>query len=458
MLEHEMYKGLWWIPENEDGKLTGDLTVRKGKAELEVIGDFGRELLAETARVKSYSPNLADQPRVLGISVDGKPITLEMVSERGHSVNLPGLPISKYGAGVALIGKHFEKGESVTFDEIAISATDLNTWTRVSGFNTSLGFEELEDSGSHAFTTIDIRYEAPDEIRIPLSRGEEIIIKFTAPAKGLWGRGSHVELTQEAALHFRFAKRASLQEVFERVSQIRNFLSLAVGRPVSVLSVSGYQDDYKREGSSSLRPIQLYWQIPHNPEPSDKSRDISEMLFTLEEAKPEMSTAMGKWFLKQARLEPVFNLFFGTLYHPNLYLEVKFLAYAQAIETYDYRRRRKPTSKTLAQRAYDVLAQCRTVAKSIVGPGQDDLDAFVRDFKDTRNYYTHYNPKLERKAARGTALLLLSIQLQAVIEMILLRELGFPCRAIDGILERANRYAQIRHFRSLAASEGKSTG
>jgi hypothetical protein len=115
MLGHHEYKGLWWTPGNEDGKLTGDLTVRKGSAELEVIGDFGRELLAETARVKSYSSNLADQPRVLGVSVEGKPITLEMVSERGHSVNLPGLPISKYRAGVALIGKHFEEGESVAF-------------------------------------------------------------------------------------------------------------------------------------------------------------------------------------------------------------------------------------------------------------------------------------------------------------------------------------------------------
>ena len=73
------------------------------------------------------------------------------------------------------------------------------------------------------------------------------------------------------------------------------------------------------------------------------------MLFTLPEASPDISRVMRHWFAKQARLRPVFNLFFGTRYHPDMYLEVRFLAYAQAIETYDYRRRRKPGKKSLAQ-------------------------------------------------------------------------------------------------------------
>src|SRR6266508_4610302 len=33
------------------------------------------------------------------------------------------------------------------------------------------------------------------------------------------------------------------------------------------------------------------------------------------------------------------NLYFGTLYNPNLYIDVRFLALAQALETYDFRRR-----------------------------------------------------------------------------------------------------------------------
>jgi hypothetical protein len=177
------------------------------------------------------------------------------------------------------------------------------------------------------------------------------------------------------------------------------------------------------------------------------------MLFALPEAKPDISTVMKKWLVRQKNLEPVFNLFFGTMYHPSLYLEVRFLAYAQAIETYDYRRRRKPGRRHLIDRLRDVLARSRKVTKRIVGTTDDELEEFLARFRDTRNYYTHYNPRMESRAASGTALLLITLQLRAVIEMSLLRELGFPSSAIDETLERARRYEEISHFRAMLESE-----
>jgi hypothetical protein len=45
------------------------------------------------------------------------------------------------------------------------------------------------------------------------------------------------------------------------------------------------------------------------------------------------------------------------------------------------------------------------------------------------------------------------MQLQAIIEMSLLRELGFGCRSIDAILERARRYGEIEHFKAIVATE-----
>jgi hypothetical protein len=95
------------------------------------------------------------------------------------------------------------------------------------------------------------------------------------------------------------------------------------------------------------------------------------------------------------------------------------------------------------------------VSGRIIGAGATDRDAFIQVFKDSRNYYTHYDPRLEKRAARGVALYLLSIQLQAIIEMSLLRQLGFGCRAISGILERARRYEQIQHFKRLVADEAQ---
>lgn len=450
MLTRREYKGPWWLPGNESNQLPGTLVVEKGKTTLEVIGDFGRELISKTARERVYSLQLEERSRLLGTSTDGKPITLEGIWEGSSKIHFPGLPTANYRAGTTLVGRHFAEGETIAFDEIAISASDLNAWTQVSGFRTSIETEELDDEGHAAFVGTEVRYEAPDEIRIPLARGEEIALRFTCHGRGLWGRSDRVEIRQEAALHWRFPRPIDLFSVFDRVGQVRNFLSLAVGRPVSITSVAGFKDGHKLGSSNSLSPIDLYWEISHNPDPPESARDPREMLFTLNQVEPDASTVIKRWLARQDRLEPVFNLYFGTLYHPSLYLEVRFLAFAQALETYDFRRRRKPGSRSLAERTYDVLRQCRTVTSRIVGA---DSDRFVTDFKNTRNYYTHYNPKLEGKAATGAALYLLTLELQTILEMSFLRQLGFPCRTIEEVLARAGRFAQIEHFRSRVAQQ-----
>lgn len=449
---HE-YRGLWWLPSDDAEKLPGTLTVIKGAAALELIGHFGHELLSETEREKTYSLHLAEQPRIVGMSTGGKPITLEGHRAAPHTVSLPGIATATYERNVTLIGKQFADGEDIVFDEIAIRASDLNDWTRVSGFDSQIGMEKHKEKDYLVFSNVGIRFDAPDDIDIALARGESAFIRFSAQGQGIGPGTDHIAIHQEAALHLRFAKRIALYPMFDRVSQIRNFLSLAVGRPVAILSVSGFQDDYVRDETETPLPIELLWEIPYNPDPPTRARHPGEMLFTLPEATPEISTVMKSWFAKQVRLPPVFNLFFGVRHNPGMSLEVRFLAYAQAVETYDSRRRRKPAKKTLAEHMGDVLGECRTVSRRIVGSEPGDQAAFIETFKIARNYYTHYNPRLEKKAARGAALFLLFIQLQAIIEMSLLRELGFGCRSIDAILERVRRYAEIEHLKAIIAED-----
>jgi len=100
-----------------------------------------------------------------------------------------------------------------------------------------------------------------------------------------------------------------------------------------------------------------------------------------------------------------------------------------------------------------ILEGCPNVTARIVG--DEGINAFSDAVKWTRNYYTHYNPKLEKKAATGAALLLLTIQLQAIIEMSLLRELGFTRRAIDQIMGRVGRYREISHLKAIVAEEAQ---
>lgn len=453
MVETHEYKGLWWLPRDEGDQLSGTLTITKGEAALELLGHFGHEILYETETEKVGSGRLEEHPRILGLSSDGKPITLEGHRSAPYSEHFPGIPTATYERSVTLIGKHFAEGEAIGFDEISIQASDLNVWTQVKAIQTKAQHRKHKN-GYYVWSNFSARWKSLDDIEIPLSRGERAFIRFGAHFTGLdlQGRGSdHASITQDASLHLRFAKRTSLEQVFERVGHIRNFLSLAVGRPVAILSVTGYQDDHVSERTKLPTPIELLWGIPHDPDPPEKPRDAREMLFTLPEASPDISKVMRNWFAKQERLRPVFNLFFGMRYHPDMYSDVRFLIYAQAVETYGYRRRSKTVDRPFAEQVADVLASCRTVSSKIVGA---DDGAFIKHLTLSRNYYTHYDPKKEKRAAKSAGLVLLTIQLQALIEMSLLRELGFRHHAIDEILTRVGRYREIAHFKTYAAEEG----
>lgn len=322
MTGEQAYKGLWWLPSDESEKLSGTLTVTQGEASLDVRGHFGHEILYETETEKVGSGSLAEQPRILGLTSDGKRVTLEGHVSAPYTEHFPGIPVATYTRSVTLIGKHFAEGEEIGFDEIAISASDLNTWTQVFALQGKYGRRK----GQQAFTKGNVEFEVPDDIEIPLARGEKASIKFVVQSEGLYLPSDRASLTQNAALHLRFARRASLQQVFERVGQIRNFLSLAVGRPVAILSVIGLQN-YLRERPKVPMPIELLWGIPHNPDPPKKARLPHEMFFTMPDASPDISTVMKHWFAKQARLRPVFNLFFGIRYHPDIYLDVRFLVF-----------------------------------------------------------------------------------------------------------------------------------
>ncbi len=89
-------------------------------------------------------------------------------------------------------------------------------------------------------------------------------------ASPMFGQGSqHAELSQDTELHLRFASPRNLEHIFKRTAELRNFMSLAVGRPITVLSVTGYRDDFA-DRTKLPCPIEILWGIPHNPNPPTK--------------------------------------------------------------------------------------------------------------------------------------------------------------------------------------------
>lgn len=486
MLEERVLQGYWWLPEDGAGavpdeahRLCGTLTITSGAPTLEVLGDFGREVLKDDGSERELSMLPSAVTRVLGLSTDGKYITLEDCHVTKAPMSFPGIAQTTYRVGMAMVGAWFSAGEPLVFDELSMRTSSLDAWVNVTGFSQEMRFDVPEGkSVAERIHSTDVGFTPPARIDLALSDGSAWI-DFVYSMSGIGHGTTEVKMTQRAWLGLRRSGRMNSEDVTYAVGQLRNFLSLAVGTSDPVTSVTVYQDDLVDRGHRV--PVTLYWRVPHNIERRSRAVHPVEMLFTLAEVEPGVGSALDAWFQKHGLFEPVINLYFGVLHHPDLFLEVRFLTLAQALETYDFRRRnpnelsgsahsirmkavlaacpeewrgwlrmRLSSSNywTLDQRIRAVLTECDAVSRRIVGEDASARDTFVRAFKNSRNYYTHYTPKLEPKAAKGAGLYLLLTQTRAVIEMSLLRELGFEEGTIADILERCGRFREIAHFRS----------
>ena len=449
MFNTREHKGTWWLAGDSEKKLPGVLTVTKGDAELEVLGHFGGTPPpgpGESVQISDWM-RPGDPRRIVGLTTEKEHVTLE-----GALVDsFPG-DISTYDPPWALVGKAFAEDEEISFDEIVVQFSDLDTWTRRSGFNHATREPNLPEA--RLAGTFDIEFERPPNVEIALDNGEVASIEFSVVHSGWGSEPTSVTVSQTAFFRLRFAERHSLNALARRVGQLRNFFTLAVGRPVSVISVTAYQNDYRRSGSERAVPIRLLWEIPHNPDPPSAARHPIKMAFTLPECPNGISEVMKTWFRMQELFAPVFILFFAVGYHPDLYAELRFLSYAQAIESYD--RRRRNTGSAIDQRLRATMKLCPTVRTNLLKAAGVTLDEFLSSFADSRNYYTHYTsgPQENSQATRGALLYALTVHLQAVIEMVLLNQLGFSDTQIDEIFKtRIQRYREITNAKAYASDE-----
>ena len=83
-----------------------------------------------------------------------------------------------------------------------------------------------------------------------------------------------------------------------------------------MLAVEGYRDDIVHRAGHRV-PLQLLYGLAHNPEPLPDGVQPWEMLFTFEEARDRLRDVFGAWLARDEVLEPVFALYFGTLYRRN---------------------------------------------------------------------------------------------------------------------------------------------
>jgi hypothetical protein len=204
------------------------------------------------------------------------------------------------------------------------------------------------------------------------------------------------------------------------------------------------------------------------------------MLFTYQDVADRFEPYLNTWFERSEVLNPVFNLYFATLFNPRMYLDQRFLNLAQAAESYH----RRTSDRTILERETfsdlrrelcavvdakgyadesaatlkskfnyineiplkERLRELLNSEEPLVRQLIPDPEGFVRLASDTRNYLTHYDDNLKDKAAEGFELYRLTEQLRFLLELLFLREIGFSAAERTSLVGRHQRYAHQRRY------------
>ena len=224
--------------------------------------------------------------------------------------------------------------------------------------------------------------------------------------------------------------------------------------------------------NGELQPVSILMYYRTQPYTEDEPEiEWHRMLFRYIEIKENAERIINSWLNAYDKIEPSLNLYFSVSTGGQKYVESKFLALAQGLETYhrrtsdESRMKRnefKKLTETLIDKCpkehQDLLSEklkywnelsLRQRLKKIVEPFKEFIgnrknrDRLIGNIVDTRNYLTHYDESLKGKAIIGEELWSLYRKMEALFQLIFLyKVLDFTKEEVKAIIADNG---QLRH-------------
>jgi hypothetical protein len=436
VIEEFEYTGRWWLPDNPDKKIHGRLTFNQREgAILQLDGCF-----TDDPEIKElFHPEIVN-----GVSSSGIDITLHQCLGQHLSIYSAGGSTSRLHAHQVLTNVHFQRSEDIRFRYLSVDYSNLDAWVGISGFDIQRKNDEIS-----------MKYKTPDSIPVFVSSELVLFIVFSTSYSPF--ALTEVDVKQKAHIMIAPAQERNLGEYQTIVRRIQDFLTLANMEPIYPLSIEG-----ETGNKTSYPKIKIFYQLPRVHKAAFETSTFRP-LFTLKTISDKLGHFLQNWFGKAEQLEPVYQLYFGYIYNPHMYLEQKFLSLVQALESYHRRTMQNyelPEDKH-NERIYKIVDAVpqehkKWLSRKLKYSNEPDLqrrlrellnthpvvafdlkrnkESFIEKAVVTRNYIVHYDPKLEEKAAKGEELHSITRRLQFLVESCLLEELGFSPDEVQDFL------------------------
>lgn len=443
MINEFRYNGEWFLPSDESKKVSGTLTFdTKSDAVLELHGTFNEDFDDREERL------------ILGFTTTGEYITLYRSYQ--YFMNMTnGVMTTKYHSLYVINGIHCTFEEDLVFTKIETKFKGLDNWIGKYGFKIQ---------NKRADQETNILYKKPEDITFKINEkiSGKLVFNFSFP---IGEKTSKMSITQSTSLLLISKDPIPLIDFLDVMALFQNFLTMATfdtAYPTANRIVYTNPDGTEFASSLVFKPL-------FNYVPADTLyRKL--FLFSFSDIESNFETIIQNWFSLNGSIDPVMNLLFDSFYNPEKAPENRLLNIVQAMETFHRLLKTSPlfpmeeykswaatlvdqvdpkykdllkgklnfaNEPTLHNRLEDLINSVVNIetVKKVVG----DQEQFIRDTKNTRNYYTHYDKRLEKKALKGAELMFLSQKLRLVLIAVVLIETGFKHDEINLLLKKIER-------------------
>jgi len=448
MDEQLEFKGEWWLPSRPEERVLGTLKFVPGEGGmLELMG-----LL-----------NDAEPGVILGMSADGKPVTLQDCIETRARFRRPGLDTSMFYASAVLEGAHFSTPEEIIFSRVSVLFSNVEEWMYPAGPDVRV---------NRRGNKMVVECEEPEAIRVSVEQGMKISL---VPHVGYTVIDGQAAANTETWFTVEPSQAKSLDEYLGVVGDIRNFLCLATTERVRVLAMEGRlaaSGGGVRPATIDGKAVKVFLPFVNGRGATRPSlgRDI---IFRLADVAEQIGQLLTRWLESATRLRCVHDLYFAAHDQPDMYVEHGFFCFVEALEAYhrrairrtdfdneELRRRREEildarpdwehkdwlsarleygNEPSLRKRLKEIVERFRPLCSQWFGRGCEKR-RFLDQVVETRNYLVHHDERLEAQAARGELLERLALRLKWLVAACLLEQVGFEPEIIANLFSRNMRY------------------
>lgn len=461
MIKEFTYNGSWFLPENPEIQIPGVLTFDgKSDGDLELFGSFRNLFLKEEDDTKYKTPLF-----IHGNTVDGKQITLYNSFEYSRSM-FSGIPTSKYSTFYIIIGHHYPSLEDFKFYKIEGKFTNLNRWVNKYGFKIDSGLFE---------SNVDLKYNPPSRIQFKVNDtiNGGIVFSYNTPT---FQETDKITIEQNTVIGFWSENPIPFSDIMDYLMLFQNFITLGTLQPCHPTFISLHSR--KTEKDSEDIDDEIYTTLIYKPGFNFVEENKRRMfLFQYTDIETNFETIIQKWYSLKETISPITNLLLDSFYFKERNRENGFLNIVQSLETYH---RRFKTNSVLSKTEHDV--KIKSILDSVQNDYKDwlkekllfsnepslkerltelinnlpidtlnelipDKEKFITDTKNSRNYYTHYNHKLEKKSLKGKHLFVLTEKLKIVLIGTVLIETGFTLEEVNKLFKGKDKYLYQHLYR-----------